>query len=118
MKEKWKLVDKIKTQSTRLDYLMRINKALSDQMRFDVSSVCSFIDLDTVAGHRAIDAARHLADQKRVNSRIDFVIAMQTLKGVLTPEEKVLLNSILRKLTLLAHFRAQTKAEKMSILML
>ena len=97
LKEKWKLVDKIKTQSTRLDYLMRINKALSDQMRFDVSSVCSFIDLDTVAGHRAIDAARHLADQKRVNSRIDFIIAMQTLKGVLTPEEKSFIEQHIEK---------------------
>ena len=91
LKEKWKLVDKIKKESSQLDYKMRISKALGDQLLFGVSSVCSFIDLDTTVGSKAIDAAFELSNEDMVTKRIDFVMATQTLKGVISPEEQRLL---------------------------
>ncbi len=97
LKEKWKLVDKIKKESSQLDYKMRISKALGDQLLFGVSSVCSFIDLDTVAGSRAINAAFDLTNEDMVAKRINFVIAIQTLKGVLNPEERKLINQHMEK---------------------
>ena len=91
LKEKWKLVDRIKKQSKELDYTMRINKALTDQIKFGVSSVCSFIDIDSVVGCKAIDAACALSGEDRITNVIDFVIATQTLKGVLNTEERDLI---------------------------
>ena len=74
-----------------LDYAMRINKALTDQIKFGVSSVCSFIDIDSVVVHKAIDAAYALSEEDRITNVIDFVIATQTLKGVLNTKERDLI---------------------------
>ena len=97
LKEKWKLVDKVKTNSTKFDYVNRINKVLYDQINLQVKSVCSFIDIDTTVGTKAIDAAFELSKEDRVKNRIDFVIATQTLKGVLDDEERRLLNQNIEK---------------------
>ena len=97
LKEKWKLVDRIKRQSTQLDYAMRINKALSDQIQLGVSSVCSFIDIDSVVDYKAIDAAYALSEEDRIANVIDFIIATQTLKGVLDDNERKLLNQQIEK---------------------
>ena len=97
LKEKWKLVDKVKTTSTKFDYVNRINKVLYDQINLGVTSVCSFIDIDATVGTKAIDAAFELSNEDRVRNRIDFVIATQTLKGVISPEEQRLLAQNIEK---------------------
>lgn len=89
--EKWKLVDKVKKESTKFDYLNRMNKALSDQIKLGVSSVCTFVDLDTTVGTKAIEAAYELSREKRVTDRINFLVATQTLKGVLDLEQRNLI---------------------------
>ncbi len=95
LKEKWKLVDKIKKTSTKLDYEGRINNALHDQIVFGVKHVCSFIDLDTMVGSKAISAAYDVSNYNCFKGRISLTIATQTLKGVLEPEERnVLLMNI------------------------
>ena len=97
LKEKWRLVDRIKTQSSELDYKMRISKALADQMNFGVKSVCSFIDVDSTVGDKALNAAYQLSQEERTNKLIDFRIATQTLQGVLDDQERRLLNQQLEK---------------------
>ena len=78
--EKWRLVDKIKRERTVEDYAAGIELALDLQKYYGVSHVCSFIDIDEVAGERALDGA--LLARKRVN-HIELLLACQTLKGVL-----------------------------------
>ena len=97
LKEKWKLVDRIKTQTTEFEYKMRINKALSDQIQLGISSVCSFIDIDSVVQDKAINAASSLVIEDRVRKSIDFIVATQTLKGVLDNNERQILNQQLDK---------------------
>jgi len=79
LKEKWKLVDKIKNESSTNDYKERMLKCIKDQQKFGVTALLSFIDIDDVAGFRAIDAATEIKRE----TEIDFKIACQTLKGVL-----------------------------------
>ena len=68
-----------------------MNKVLSDQIKLGVSSICTFVDLDTTVGTKAIEAAYELSKEKRVTDRIDFLIATQTLKGVLDLEQRNLI---------------------------
>ena len=79
LKEKWKLVDKIKNESSTNDYKERMLRCIQDQQKFGVTALLSFIDIDDVAGFRAIDAAT----EAKGEAQIDFKVACQTLKGVL-----------------------------------
>jgi cytosine deaminase len=87
LKEKWKLVDKIKNQSSISDYKKRMLDCIEDQRNFGVSTLLSFIDIDDVAGFRAIDAACEIKEE----SKFDFKIACQTLKGVLSPKYQMMI---------------------------
>jgi len=79
LKEKWKLVDKIKSESSFSSYKKRMLKCIQDQKEFGVTALLSFIDIDDVAGFRAIEAAAEVRSETQIN----FKIACQTLKGVL-----------------------------------
>jgi len=79
LKEKWKLVDRIKNESSTDDYKERMLKCIKQQQKFGVTALLSFIDIDDVAGFRAIDAAVQVKRETEIN----FKIACQTLKGVL-----------------------------------
>ncbi len=93
LEEKWKLVDKIKKNSDYWTYKTRINNAVNDQRDKKVKTVCSFIDVDDVASNRAIIAASEVS-QENIDST--FLIACQTLKGVLDPTQNVLIRNCLR----------------------
>lgn len=80
LKEKWRLVDKIKNQSSIDDYKERMANCIEQQKNFGVTALLSFIDIDDVAGFRAIDAACAIKNESDFN----FKIACQTLKGVTT----------------------------------
>ena len=108
LKEKWKLVDRIKKESTQTDYYARINKALREQAMFDVSTVCSFVDLDTVAGSRAIDAAFELTNEKDIG----LVVAIQTLKGVLDIKERDLIIEHINKANIIGSLPGADKGRE------
>jgi len=112
LKEKWRLVDRIKKQSGQIDYAMRINKALHDQIDLGVSSVCSFIDIDSTVGTKAIEAAFELSTQKRIKDRIDFVIATQTLKGVIDPDERRIINQHIEKADIIGSLPGADKGQE------
>ena len=90
LKEKWKFVDEVKSNSSEEDYYNRIMKALEEQKKFGVQAVLSFIDIDEVAGHRALDAAIRA---KKDVCDINFKIACQTLKGVVGKTQRDMIES-------------------------
>jgi cytosine/adenosine deaminase-related metal-dependent hydrolase len=92
LKEKWKLVDKIKKQSDYWTYKSRIDRAITNQANMGVSTICSFIDIDDIASSRAILAARELTQERQ---DVCFYTACQTLKGVLDPGQDLLLRNSL-----------------------
>lgn len=90
--EKWKLVDKIKRESSEEDYFKRIVFACEQQKNRGVSHILSFIDIDSVVEHRAIDAA-YAAKAEVAKFGIDLRLACQTLKGVTDPKQKALIEA-------------------------
>ena len=88
LKQKWKLVDRIKKDSSYDDYKRRIESALDKQKSFGVTQVCSFIDIDDIASSNAAQAARVVRTSRK---DIGLKIACQTLKGVLNPVQDALI---------------------------
>lgn len=87
--EKWIYVDKYKSQATENDYYRNISKALIEQVSMNTTSCLSFVDLDNVAGFRALKAANQAKNDFK--HQIDFKIASQTLKGIVNQECKAML---------------------------
>ena len=92
LKEKWKLVDKIKKQSDYWAYKIRIDDAITDQASKGVNTICSFIDVDDVVSSKAIIAAREVSEERK---DVRLLIACQTLKGVLDPTQELLVRNSL-----------------------
>lgn len=90
--EKWKLVDKVKRESTEEDYLKRIVYACQEQRRKGVTHILSFIDIDDVVGHKAIDAA-YAAKAEVAKFGVDLRLACQTLKGVTDRKQRALIEA-------------------------
>ena len=61
-----------------------------DQQSKGIKTICSFIDVDNIVSNKAIVAAREVS-KERVDTT--FLIACQTLKGVLNPEQDLLLRN-------------------------
>ena len=89
LKQKWKLVDRIKKNSSYDDYKARIEFALDKQKSFGVTQVCSFIDIDDIASPDGIKAARVIRASRK---DVGLKIACQTLKGVLDPVQNALIS--------------------------
>ena len=102
LKEKWKLVDKIKRQSSTEEYKKRMLKCIKNQQSFGVTSLLSFIDIDDVAGFRAIEAATQVKEETSIN----FKIACQTLKGVLKPKYEMMIESQLQNIDIIGSLPA------------
>tara|TARA_Y100001973_G_scaffold47173_1_gene70316 strand:- start:65 stop:1024 length:960 start_codon:yes stop_codon:yes gene_type:complete len=92
LKEKWKLVDKIKKKSDYWAYKVRIDDAINSQIAKGTSIICSFIDIDDIVSSKAIIAAREVSHERK---DISFLTACQTLKGVLDPTQELLIRNSL-----------------------
>lgn len=92
LEEKWKLVDRFKSQACSNSYEENVLRAIDSQINFGVSHACSFIDVDSLCQHAAIVGAKKAA-AARPNFKIK--LACQTLKGVLRPAENELLETVL-----------------------
>lgn len=86
--EKWKLVDKFKSQATEDIYLQHIVSALRTQHAQGVQACLSFIDCDPVAEDRALKSALRAKKIASEELHMRFLIACQTLKGVLNPDAR------------------------------
>ena len=82
--EKWKAVDMFKANACMDIYEHNITTALKMQKKMGTNAVLSFIDIDEIAGYRAIEAAQK-AKQWAKENEMEFRIACQTLKGILKP---------------------------------
>jgi cytosine deaminase len=105
--EKWKLVDKIKSESTEQEIYERMKHAFLRQKDLGVSSICSFIDVDSVIGFKAFNAATKL--RKEMKNEIEIKIACQTLKGVTSPAERRMLESVLDSFDVIGSLPAADK---------
>lgn len=92
--EKWELVDEVKRNSSEEDYYQRICYALKAQQTKGVRAVVSFIDIDPIVELRAVRAAFR-AKKFAKSIGIDFRIASQTLKGVVSNQSRRLLETTL-----------------------
>ena len=91
LEEKWKLVDKIKKQDNYWSYYTRIDTAVTQQIEKDVSTICTFVDVDSIASSKAYVAAREVSEKRKWD--ITLLTAMQTLKGVLDPNCQTLMRN-------------------------
>jgi cytosine/adenosine deaminase-related metal-dependent hydrolase len=83
--EKWRLVDAYKEAATEESYFRHIWAALERQHAQGVRLCLSFIDVDPIAGERALGAAVRARKRAAEELQMRFLIAVQTLKGVLEP---------------------------------
>jgi len=90
--EKWTLVDKFKSSASQTDYYENFSYAISLQIQCGVSSALSFVDIDFVCKHHALNASLHAKDLAKFLS-IDLKIACQTLKGVTSAEARDLIEN-------------------------
>lgn len=86
--EKWKLVDAFKSAASEEIYFDHITAALRSQNAQGVRTCLSFIDCDSVAGDRAINAALRAKKYAATELHMKFILACQTLKGVISPEAR------------------------------
>ena len=92
--KKWLYVDRYKESATMNQYCKNIQAALSDQQAMGVTSCLSFIDVDSVVSLKALRAAG-LAKQYAEGIGVNFKIATQTLKGIVSPYERIFLEMAL-----------------------
>lgn len=91
--EKWKLVDEIKMLQSEEQYFIRMKYAIDKQYSVGVRSLCSFIDVDSVVGLKAFNAAKKI--QSNPSEKMNFKIACQTLKGVVLRGERSIVESVI-----------------------
>ena len=92
--EKWEHVDSFKEAATIEVYAKNIMTALSNQEKMNTTSCLSFIDVDSVVGLKALRAAK-MAKEYTEDRRINFKVAVQTLKGVVHPHERIFIDMAL-----------------------
>ena len=97
--EKWKIVNKIKRQSSEEDYYSRILQGCLSQRDFGVKKLISFIDLDETVGTRALNAALRVKKEMKPQG-LDLIIGNQTVGGF-TPENHKLFEDNIHKLDFL-----------------
>ncbi len=88
LQEKWQLVDSWKRATGEDDYFAHMTSALRAQHEFGVRVALSFVDCDPVAGTRALNAAVRAKKYASEHLQMKFMIACQTLKGVLNHEAR------------------------------
>ena len=91
--EKWELVDDYKKNADVLRFYGNINNAIKAQKNFGVTKACTFIDIDSVCGTRALQAAQIVKQQESKENDFRLKIACQTLKGILNSGESSLIEN-------------------------
>ena len=92
------------------DYFENIKAAVETQMFLNTRAACTFVDIDPVYEYNAISAAKiaqeHFADE------FPLVIACQTLKGVLEPEPKRLIENAMDDFQIFGGLPAKDKGRE------
>ena len=90
--DKWQFVDKFKRKAEVSDYINNMMKAIKQQINHGVTGALTFVDIDSVCGFKAIEAAQIVKKEAKYLG-FDLKICSQALKGVLNHKE----NKLLRK---------------------
>ncbi len=90
--DKWKFVDNFKKNADVSKYAENILAAVRNQIDQGVAGAMTFIDVDSVSGFKALEAAQ-VCKQLAADEGFTLKICSQALKGVLNPKE----NKMLRK---------------------
>lgn len=107
--EKWRLIDSMKKNRSVESYRDGIMLALDMQKYYGVSNVCTFIDLDEVVEHKALDGAIQAIN---ATNNIEVFLACQTLKGVLNDRNLKLIESRLDDLDIIGSLPGVDKGEE------
>lgn len=86
--EKWGLVDELKRRSSVDQIFDRMAHAIEQQLTQGVTALGSFIDVDTVIGDKALQAAARI--RERYQNQLELSFINQALKGVIDPGERTL----------------------------
>tara|TARA_Y100000114_G_C11749644_1_gene323536 strand:+ start:959 stop:1999 length:1041 start_codon:yes stop_codon:yes gene_type:complete len=92
--DKWKFVDSFKKNASTAKYFSNITTAIAEQIKYGVAGAMTFIDVDSVSGFKALEAA---VEAKKQAAEIGFElkICSQALKGVLKNDESTYLRKAL-----------------------
>ncbi|RDB37040.1 MAG: hypothetical protein DCC88_01965 [Spirobacillus cienkowskii] len=83
LQEKWKLLDKYKKETKEETFYKNITKVLKLQKQQNINHCLSFIDCDDVVQEKALFAAKKAKVFAQEELKLNFLIACQTLKGVI-----------------------------------
>jgi len=90
--DKWNFVDKFKKNAEVSIYIHNMMVAVNQQISMGSVGALTFVDIDTVCGFKAVEAAQIVKKEAKAKG-FDLKICSQALKGVITPKE----NKLLRK---------------------
>tara|TARA_B100000900_G_scaffold415592_1_gene446125 strand:- start:1001 stop:1945 length:945 start_codon:yes stop_codon:yes gene_type:complete len=105
--EKWKLNDKFKRTASVDCYRKNIERAVQEQIKFGVTSACTFVDIDSITYGAAFCAANHVKEDYK--DQFDLRIACQTIKGVLEDKQRHLLDIWAQELDIIGSLPAADK---------
>jgi len=90
--DKWNFVDKFKKNAEVSIYIHNMMTAINQQIKYGVTGALTFVDIDSVCGLKAIEAAQIVKKEAKAKG-FELKICSQALKGVIAPKE----NKLLRK---------------------
>ena len=93
--DKWEFVDKFKKNASIDDYIKNMLSAVDQQIKCGVTAALTFVDIDSVCGFKAIEAAQVVKKEAK-SKGFELKICSQALKGVLKPKENDLLRKALK----------------------
>ena len=102
--EKWRLNDKFKKSASVDCYRRNIENAVQQQIKFGVTSACTFIDIDSITQGAAITAAKFVKEEYK--HEFELKIACQTIKGILSDNQRYVLDLWLPELDVIGSLPA------------
>jgi len=94
--DKWEFVDRFKKSAQVSDYLRNFEMAIISQMHYGVVGALTFVDVDSICGYKALEAAQ-LAKATAAERGFTLKVCSQALKGVIKPSENRLLRDALEQ---------------------
>ena len=94
--DKWDFVDRFKKSAQISDYLRNFEMAIMSQQHYGVVGALTFVDVDSVCGYKALEAAQ-LAKTSAAKRGFTLKICSQALKGVIKSSENTLLRDALEQ---------------------
>lgn len=86
LQQKWDAIDRFKRESTEQDFYSRFCKFFEAMVKQGCTACATYVDIDPVAGDRAIKGALRAREEFKDDITIKYV--NQAIKGVLEPEAR------------------------------